>query len=65
MYVQLSRASISVDVDIGFQSLEFVTTENTLAATVCAQIDNWSIERNVVAYLSTIPEGNATGRSLL
>ena len=51
--------------DIGFQSLEFVTTEDTLAATVCAQIDNWSIERNVVAYVSTILGGNATGKSLL
>ena len=41
-------------VNIGFQSLKFITQENSSAvATVCAQIDRGSLERQVVAYLST------------
>ena len=47
-------------VDIGFQSLEFVTTENT-SARVCAEIDRGALEREVVAYLSTASGGTATG----
>lgn len=40
--------------NIGFQSFEFVTKENSSAvATVCAQIDRGSLERDVVAYLTT------------
>ena len=40
--------------NIGFQSLEFITREYSSAvATVCAQIDRGSLERDVVAYLTT------------
>lgn len=50
-------------VDIGFQAPQFFTMENTSAmAIVCAQIDSGSLEREVVAYLSTIPGGTATGK---
>ena len=49
--------------DIGFQDIQFFTRENVSAtATVCAQIDRGSLEREVVAYLSTIPEGTAIGK---
>ena len=42
-------------VNIGFQSLEFITKENSSAvATVCAQIDRGSLERYVDAYLNSI-----------
>ena len=50
------------DVDIGFQSLEFVTYENTSTATVCGRIDRGSLERDVIAYVNTISGGNATGK---
>ena len=50
-------------VDIGFQAPQFFTMENGSAtAMVCAQIDRGSLEREVVAYLSTIPGGTATGK---
>ena len=48
-------------VDIGFQSLEFISTENS-SATVCAQIDRGSLEREVVVYLSTVSGGTAVGK---
>ena len=48
--------------NIGFQSLEFITEESTSArARVCAQIDTGSLEREVTAFLSTIAGGTATG----
>ena len=43
-----------IDVNIGFQSIEFVTQENSSAvAIVCAQIYRGSLEREVVAFLNT------------
>lgn len=51
--------------NIGFQSLEFATEENTSAiARVCAQIDTGSLEREVTAFLSTVTGGTATGMSI-
>ena len=48
-------------VDIGFLAPVFFAIENgSAAAIVCAQIDRGSLEREVVAYLSTIPGGTAT-----
>ena len=48
-------------VDIGFLAPMFFAIENgSAAAMVCAQIDRGSLEREVVAYLSTIPGGTAT-----
>lgn len=48
-------------VDIGFLAPQFFTMENeSAAAMVCAEIDRGSLEREVVAYLSTIPGGTAT-----
>ena len=48
-------------VDIGFLAPVFFAIENgSAAAMVCAQIDRGSLEREVVAYLSTIPGGTAT-----
>ena len=40
---------------VGFQTLEFTTMENSSAvATVCAQIDGGSLEREVMAYLTSV-----------
>ena len=50
-------------VDIGFQSLQFTTSEDT-SASVCAQITRGSLERDVVVYLNTVSEGTATGNIL-
>ena len=48
--------------NIGFQSLEFITEESTSArARVCAQIDTGSLEKEVTAFLSTNAGGTATG----
>ena len=50
--------------NIGFQSLEFITEEsngNSTRARVCAQIDNGTLEREVIAFLSAIAGGTATG----
>ena len=47
--------------DIGFLAPMFFTMENgSAAAMACAQIDRGSLEREVMAYLSTIPGGTAT-----
>ena len=50
--------------NIGFQSLVFITEEsdgNSTRTRVCAQIDNGTLEREVTAFLSTIAGGTATG----
>jgi hypothetical protein len=48
-------------VDIGFLMPLFFTMENGSATSmVCAEIDRGSLERQVVAYLSTILGGTAT-----
>ena len=50
------------DVSVGFQSLQFFTKENVSSrATVCAQINNGSLEREVTVYLSTLTGGTAEG----
>ena len=55
------------DVSIGFQSLQFFAMEGVSStATVCAQIMNGTLEREVVAYLSTLDGGTAeSNKSLL
>ena len=52
--VLLLLPSIPTDISIGFQSLLFSTTEGvSVNVTVCAQIDEGTLERNVPFYLST------------
>ena len=47
--------SFFTDISIGFQSLVYSTTEGPSAnATVCAQIDEGTLERNVSFLLSTM-----------
>ena len=56
----------SADVNVGFQNLQFFTRENvSTKATVCAQIDSGSLEREIVVYLSTVAEGTAEGNYLI
>jgi hypothetical protein len=58
--MQLYTHNFDTAVDIGFLVPLFFTMENGSAtATVCAEIDRGSLERQVVAYLSTIPGGTA------
>ena len=52
------------DISVSFQSLQFFTRENVSSkATVCAQINNGSLEREVVVYLSTVVGGTAEGNN--
>ena len=47
--------------EIGFEFLDYAVTENATSQ-VCAQIFQFSLEREVVAYLSTVDgSGSATG----
>lgn len=49
-YIESCNNNIK-DVSIGFQSPHFFTKENVSArATVCAQINNGSLEREVAVY---------------
>ena len=52
---------ISAVVNIGFHSLESVTTEN-ISASVCAQLLIGSLERNMTTYLSTVLGGTAESK---
>ena len=46
--------NLVIVVNIGFQSLEFISEENSSAvATVCAQIDRGTLERYVDVYLTS------------
>ena len=48
--------------NIGFENLEFLAQEGSLATTrLCAQIDSGHLEREVVAFLTTTTDGTATG----
>lgn len=54
-----------VVVEIGLENLDYTVAENGTVQ-VCAQILQFSLEREVVAYLSTISGlGTATGENIM
>ena len=55
---------VFTEVSIGFQSLQFLTTEGSSATVeICAQIDAGTLERSVSVYISTANQ-TATGIAL-